>query len=127
MSSSSDGARTGGQAVRIISLNTGGLNVAVKRTKVMTHIKNLNADVMFLQETHLQKTEHRKLNRSWLDQIFHSQFNYKTRGTAILIRKKCAIYSYQYYHRPRGPICNCCGYIISETWNLSVCLCPKLG
>ena len=53
----------------------------------MTYIKNLNADVMLLQETHLLRTEHGKLSRPWIGQIFHSQFNCKTRGTAILIRK----------------------------------------
>lgn len=31
---------TGGQAVRIVTLNTGGLNAAVKRTKIMAHIKS---------------------------------------------------------------------------------------
>ena len=81
------GGAAGGQAVRIISLNTGGLNAAIKRTKVMTHIKNLNADIMFLQETHLCNSDQRKLNRPWIDQIFHYKFNVKTRGTAILIRK----------------------------------------
>lgn len=42
---------------------------------------------MFLQETHLCNSDHRKLNRPLIDQTFHSQFNVKTRGTAILIRK----------------------------------------
>lgn len=53
----------------------------------MTHINNLNADIMFLQETHLCNSDHRKLNRPWIDKFFHSQFNVKARGTAILIRK----------------------------------------
>lgn len=73
--------------VRFTSLNTGGLNATLKRTKIMTYIKNLNADVIFLQETHLLRSEHAKLSCPWIGQIFHSQFNCKTRGTAILIRK----------------------------------------
>lgn len=85
------GWTAGGRAVRISSLNTGGLNAAIKCTKVMTHIKNLNADIMFLQETHLCNSDHRKLNRPWIELIFHSQFNVKSRGTAILIRKKMLI------------------------------------
>lgn len=76
-----------GQTVRIISLNTGGLNVAINCTKIVTHIKNLNADIMFLQETHLCNSDHRKLYRPWIDKIFHSHFNVKARGTAILIQK----------------------------------------
>jgi len=56
----------------------------------MSYVKNQNADVMLLQGTHLLRGEHGKLNRPWigpLGQIFHSQFNCKTRGTAILIKK----------------------------------------
>ena len=87
MSSVTKGGAAGGRAVRISSLNTGGLNAAIKRTKVMTHIKSLNADIMFLQEMYLCNSDHRKLNRPWIDQTFHSKFNVKTRGTAILIRK----------------------------------------
>ena len=68
----------GGQAVRILSLNTGGLNASVKRTKIITHLKNLNADIMFIQETHLCNSDQRKLNRPWIGQMFHSQFNLKT-------------------------------------------------
>lgn len=73
--------------VRFASLNTGGLNAVLKRTKIMTYIKNLIADVIFLQDTHLLKSDHGKLKRPWIGQIFHSQFNLKTRGTAILIKK----------------------------------------
>lgn len=77
----------GGQAVRIISLNADGLNSSIKRTKIMRHIKNQSADIMFIQETHLRNCDHRLLNRPWIGQIFHSKFNLKTRGTIILIRK----------------------------------------
>ena len=87
MANVTKGGAAGGWAVRVISLNTGGLNTVIKRTKVMTHIKTLNADIMFLQETHLCNSDHRKLNRPWIDQTVHSQFNVKTRGTAILIQK----------------------------------------
>lgn len=87
MAGVTNGGAAGEQAVRIVSLNVGGLNAAIKRTKIMTHIKNLNADIVFLQETHLQNSDHRKLNRPWISQVFHSKFNLKTRGTAILIKK----------------------------------------
>ncbi len=74
-----------GQAVRIISLNTGGLNSPVKRTKILTYIKNLNADV-FIQETHLCNSDKQKQKRPRIGQILHSKFNLKTRGTTILLR-----------------------------------------
>lgn len=62
MASITNGGAAGDRVVRIISLNSGGLNAAIKRTKVMTHVNNLNADIMLLQETHLCKSDHRKLN-----------------------------------------------------------------
>lgn len=43
--------------VKIVSLNTSGLNAA----KIMTYIKTLNADIMVFQETHLCNSDHRKL------------------------------------------------------------------
>lgn len=87
MTNVTKGGTACGQTVRIISLNTGGLNAAIKRTKIVTHIKNLNADIMFLQETHLCNADHRKFYRPWIDQTFRSHFNAKARGTAILIQK----------------------------------------
>lgn len=102
MTGSLDRGTTGGQMVRFISLNTGGLNAALKRTKMITYIKNLNADVILLQETHLLRSEHGKLSRPWIGQTFHSQFNCKTRGTAILIRKNVQFTSSKIIADPEG-------------------------
>lgn len=93
MTATPEGDAACGRTVRFTSLNTGGMNSALKRTKVMTYIKNLNIDVVLLQETHLQKTDHRKLSRPWIGHIFHSQFSNKTRGTAILIKKNAQFVS----------------------------------
>lgn len=40
-----------------------------------------------MQETHLKISCHKSLLRSWVGQVFHSGFNCKARGTAILINK----------------------------------------
>ena len=54
------------QAVRIISLNTTGLNALVKCTKIMTNVINVNTDIMLLQETHLITIWSSKFNRPWI-------------------------------------------------------------
>src|SRR4029434_1282886 len=54
--------------------------------KVFSHIHQLKADIMFLQETHLKATDHQRLHRNWIVQQFHSKFHSKARGVAILIR-----------------------------------------
>lgn len=71
-----------------MSWNVRGLNGPVKRAKVFQNIKLHKADIIFLQETHLKLSDHTRLRRPWVGQIFHSSFNTKARGTAILISKK---------------------------------------
>lgn len=76
-----------GSAVRFISWNVRGMNGQIKRARIFTHMKRLNMEIVFLQETHLHIKDHVRLKKSWVGQIFHSNFNSKTRGTAILIHK----------------------------------------
>lgn len=75
----------GKSLVQFISWNTKGLNNAVKRGRVLTHLKKLNAEITFLQETHLRNQDHFRLRKGWVGQMFHSTFHFKSRGTAILI------------------------------------------
>lgn len=69
------------------SWNVRGVNNPVKRGKVLAHLKTLASDIMFLQETQLNKKSHGRLRTKWIGEIYHSAFSSKTRGTAILIRK----------------------------------------
>lgn len=73
--------------VSFCSWNVNGVNNQIKRGKVLSHLKSLQADIMFLQETHLSNDTHGKLRCKSVGQIYHSKFLTKTRGTAILIRK----------------------------------------
>ena len=74
--------------VRFISWNVKSMNGPVKRSRVFTHLKNLKADIMFLQETHLKTTDHARLHKPWIGQVFHSNFNVRARGVAILVNKR---------------------------------------
>lgn len=69
------------------SWNVNGINEPVKRGKVLAHLKSLQADIIFLQETHLKNDSHGRLRCRWLQQIYHSNFSLKARGAAILIRR----------------------------------------
>jgi exonuclease III len=73
--------------INLVSWNVKSLNHPVKRRKVLSHLKELNADIAFLQETHLNTSDHFRLRGGWVGQIFHSIFQSKSRGTAILIKK----------------------------------------
>lgn len=77
----------GGKDIRLISWNTKGLNKAVKIGKVLTQLRHLKGDVIFLQETHLETTNVQRIKRAWMSHVFHSKFSGKARGAAIIISK----------------------------------------
>ena len=57
------------------------------RGKVLTHLKSLTSDIMFLQETHLKSGSHGRLKANWLGEVYLSNFSSKARGVAIQLRK----------------------------------------
>ena len=54
---------------------------------MLSHLKSLSADIIFLQETHIRPTEQGRLRSPWISYIYQSSFSSKARGVAILIRK----------------------------------------
>ncbi len=74
--------------IKIVSLNLKGINHVIKRQKIISYLKREQAQIAILQETHLTETEHLKLRRGWVGQVFSSSFNSHSRGVAILIHKK---------------------------------------
>lgn len=76
-----------GSRLKFMSWNCRGLNHPIKRSKVLHHLQRLGGDVVYLQETHLKLSDHAKLRGRWVGQIYHSSFQGKSRGVAILIRK----------------------------------------
>lgn len=79
--------RKSGGNITFCSWNVNGINEPIKRGKVLAHLKSLNADIIFLQETHLRNDPHARLRCRWIQQICHSNSMIKARGTAILIRR----------------------------------------
>ncbi len=73
--------------VRWVSWNCKGLNNPVKRNKVLIHLRKLKANFVFLQETHLCSSDHFRLKKDWVGQVYHSHFQFKSRGCGILIHK----------------------------------------
>lgn len=71
--------------LNLISWNVKGLNHQVKRGKVFTHLKQLRAEIVFLQETHLLDSDQWHLGKCQRGKLFHSSFGGRARGTAILI------------------------------------------
>ena len=83
-----NGVQIGGDNLRFTCWNTGGMNGPIKRGRILSHLKHLKTDIAFLQETHLTVQDQSRLKTHWVGQIFHSSFDSKTRGTAILFHKQ---------------------------------------
>lgn len=82
------------------------VNNYAKIGRVLSHLKSLQADIMFLQETHLLTDVHGRLKCKWVDQIYHSKFSTNASGTAILVHKGVA---FIYIIRQKWTIHNGCG------------------
>lgn len=76
-----------GEVVRLTSLNVKGANSAIKRRKILLYLKQKNPDLVFLQETHLEKNDVLLLQRDWVGKVLYSAGSSSQRGVAILIRK----------------------------------------
>ena len=77
----------GGANTKFTTWNAKGVNHPVKRSKIFAHLSKLKTDIAFLTETHLLNKNHNMLKRGGFSQIFHSKFDAKFRGTAILIHR----------------------------------------
>lgn len=73
------------QGCRFVSWNVRGVNGAIKRGKVISHMRQLKGDIYFLQETHLKTSEISRIKRPWMSHVFHSKFSMRARGAAIIV------------------------------------------
>lgn len=71
--------------LKITSYNVNGLKNPIKRKKILQQLKKDGGDIAFLQETHLNKSEHEKLGKLATAQVFYSSHKSSRRGVAILI------------------------------------------
>ncbi len=88
--------------VQFVTWNCKGLNGAVKRGNILAHLGKLGADVAFLQETHLKNQAHKQLYKNRVGHVFHSNFNCKSCGTAIIINKNIPFTTSDIISDPNG-------------------------
>lgn len=102
-----------GGGITFTSWNVRGMGHVLKRAKVFSHLKPLSADIIFLQETHINPVKEKLLKCSWANQIFQSTFSSKARGVAILIRKTIPFRHVSTVSDPSGRYILVTGYIYS--------------
>ena len=77
--------------VKIISQNVRGINEKLKRRAIFNHFKS-KADIICLQEVHsLQENNSLWSNEFGSQQCYWANYRSNSRGTAILITKKCSV------------------------------------
>lgn len=74
-------------SLKICSWNVNGIHTPIKRRKVLTYLKKEGVHIALLQETHLDDTEHLKLQQGGFGQPCFSSFTSRSRGVAILFQK----------------------------------------
>lgn len=115
------------QTIRLMSWNVRGLGGPIKRTKVLSHLKSVKTVIAFLQETHLRLCNHTRLRKPWVGQVFHSNFNSCSRGTAIFLHKQVQFSSEQVISDPNGRYIIVVG-VLFQTPVIMVCVyAPHLG
>uniref|UniRef100_A0AAQ5XLH4 Reverse transcriptase domain-containing protein n=1 Tax=Amphiprion ocellaris TaxID=80972 RepID=A0AAQ5XLH4_AMPOC len=87
MTSAQGNLQVGSRDLQLVSWNVKGLGSIVKRGKVFKHLKSLSADIIFLQETHINSSAQQRLKCNWISQIYQSPFTSHARGVAILFKK----------------------------------------
>ena len=74
--------------LRFISWNVHGAGSREKRLKISNKLKDLQADVVLLQETHLSKTATDVLTTAQFPHVYSACYNSRQRGVAILLSRR---------------------------------------
>lgn len=79
------------QGIKVTTFNVNGVHNPIKRGKILSKLKKEKTQIAFLQETHLNETEHIKLGRLGFKYVYSSSHRSgNKRGVAILIIRSLA-------------------------------------
>lgn len=76
-----------GKQVKLISWNINGSGNPAKRRKILSYLKTNQADIVFLQETHLNQGEETRFKTGWAGHMFYSSFSSARNGVMILVKR----------------------------------------
>lgn len=74
--------------VKNFSLNINGLLNNIKRKRLKSLLRNINPEVVLLQETYLKRNSNTILKDKTFPYQWHSNSSSKARGTAILLHRR---------------------------------------
>ena len=73
--------------IKIASVNVRGLGGQHKRRDVLHYMRNLNFDIIFMQDTHLTPEKIPYFDSLWKGSAYHCCYTHNSRGTTILINR----------------------------------------
>ncbi len=78
------------------------LNKIVKLKQVLDRIKQLEVNIIFLQETHLLREDTSRVSKRWPGQVFSAPYTSHAWGVMICIHKLVPFQMQKQYVDPRG-------------------------
>ena len=88
--------------MKLCSFNCRGMQDHVKRRKIFHYFRNLDSDIIFLQETHSDKNDELFWKSQWGESAWFSSFTSNSRGVAILIRNTVTLNVKSVFRDPNG-------------------------
>lgn len=76
------------QDIKIIPLNTRGLNICIKCKRVYSVLLKQHPDALYLQETHTKVSTYNLFAKTWFDKLYQALESSKSRGVAICLSKR---------------------------------------
>lgn len=110
--------KVSGFKIIITSWNVRGIRKLIKLKQVLNRIKYLKSKIVFLQESHLTRTDMQMLTKRWTGQVFHAPFTSHARGVVTLIHKSVPFQKTKLIIDPGGRFIIVQGNILSQKINL---------
>lgn len=88
--------------LKFLTWNIRGVGSQTKKNKVLNYLKNTQADICLIQETHLSQYTQNSLKTTHFNHCFSSHYNSKQRGVCILINKKIQFNHHTTISDPEG-------------------------
>lgn len=88
--------------LKFLTWNVRGVGSQTKKNKVLNYLKNIQADICLIQETHLSQFTQNNLKTTHFNHCFSSYYNSKQRGVCILINKNIQFNHHTTISDPEG-------------------------
>ena len=89
-------------AVKLSTFNCRGIQDYTKRRKVFHYLRNIESDIILLQETHCDKNDEKIWKSQWGEQCWFASFSSNSRGVAILVRNSVSFNVNSAFYDPNG-------------------------